>query len=61
MTALAPHWGGSPAQVRLLCKRYAAKITSVPGDDSQVCEIDAVYSTASGPVTSATKRINCRR
>ncbi len=43
MTALAPQWGGHPAQVRLLCKRYAAKITPVPGDDSQVCEIDAVY------------------
>lgn len=43
MGALAPQWGGSPAQVQLLCERYAPLIRSVPGYDVQVCAIDAVY------------------
>lgn len=43
MGALAPQWGGSPAQVKLLCDRYARLIRSVPGYDQQVCSIDAVY------------------
>jgi hypothetical protein len=43
MGALAPQWGGSPAQVRLLCDRYAPQVRSVPGYDMQVCAIDAVY------------------
>lgn len=43
MGVLAPQWGGKPDQVRLLCERYASKITSVPGYDAATCEIDAVY------------------
>jgi hypothetical protein len=43
MGALAPQWGGSPAQVRLLCERYAPMIRSVPDYDVKTCAIDAVY------------------
>lgn len=44
MKSLAPQWGGSPAQVKLLCDRYAPMVASVPGYDAQVCAIDAVYA-----------------
>lgn len=44
MKSLAPQWGGSPAQVKLLCDRYGPIVKSVPGYDAQVCAIDAVYS-----------------
>jgi hypothetical protein len=43
MGSLAPQWGGSPAQVKLLCERYAPLIKSVADYDMQVCAIDAVY------------------
>jgi hypothetical protein len=44
MKSLAPQWGGSPAQVKLLCDRYAPMVASVPGYDATVCAIDAVYA-----------------
>lgn len=44
MATLAPQWGGSPAQVKLLCERYVPMIKSVADYDMQVCAIDAVYS-----------------
>ena len=43
MRSFAPQWGGSPAQVKLLCERYAPLITGVAGYDARVCAIDAVY------------------
>ena len=44
MKSLAPQWGGSPAQVKLLCERYAPMVKVVPGYDAQVCAMDAVYA-----------------
>ncbi len=44
MKSLAPQWRGSPAQVKLLCDRYAPMVTTVPGYDPVVCAIDAVYA-----------------
>ena len=43
LAGFAPQWGGSPAQVKVLCEEYAPMVRSVPGYDLRVCAIDAVY------------------
>jgi hypothetical protein len=40
---LAPQWGGGIDKIGLLCNRYAAMITSVPGYDTAICYVDGVY------------------
>ena len=44
MKSLAPQWRGSPAQVKLLCERFAPMVVKVAGHDQAVCAIDAVYA-----------------
>ena len=44
MKSLAPQWGGSPAQVKHLCERFAPMVVTVKGYDQTVCAIDAVYA-----------------
>jgi hypothetical protein len=43
MYPLAPQWGGTPEQVRLLCDRYAPMITTITDYTPDVCVVDAVY------------------
>jgi hypothetical protein len=43
MYKLAPQWGGSPGQVRLVCDRYAPMVTTVKDYTPEVCMVDAVY------------------
>ena len=43
MVALAPQWGGSFWQVRLLCARYAPMIKTIADYDAKTCATDAVF------------------